>query len=80
MLSLLPSLQSVILSLLVRLLRVTALSLVDAGVALDAQSLKVVPVEGQLLHLHERVRRLHRHLVMHVDGRGDDAFCQASLA
>ena len=50
------------------------------GVARDAQSLKVVPVEGQLLHLRERVRRLHRHLVMHVDGRAYQPLSLAPLA
>lgn len=74
-----PSGQSVILTLLVGFLGVRPRLLMHLDVAWDAKGLKVGHSIADIFHLHRCACRLDWCLVMHVDGRGDDAFCQASL-
>ena len=74
-----PSGKSVILTLLVGFLGMRPLLLMHLDVAWDAKCLKVGHSIADIFHLHRCACRLDRCLVMHVDGRGDDAFCQASL-
>ena len=77
--SLLPSGESVFLALLVGFLGVRPLLLMHLDVAWDAKGLKVGNSIADIFHLHRCACRLDRCLVVYVDGRCDDAFCQASL-
>ena len=77
--SLLPSGESVILALLVGFLGVRPRLLMHLDVAWDAKGLKVGHSIADIFHLHRCACRLDWCLVVYVDGRGDDAFCQASL-
>lgn len=67
----LPSLEAVILTLLVGLLAMASLFGMHLDMTWNTQSLQVVAmhIEAQSLHLLNGVCRLHRHLVMHIDSR-----------